>query len=151
MAEKGRHIALPPDTWGPIFWNTMHIVALGYSMTPSEEEKTAAKQFYESLVYLIPCPVCRVHYKAHLVTLPVMDALSNRSDLIEWTWKIHNMVNIELGKATITMDQFLDYISSLKPPAAQCFNTKSWITVAGALVVGGLAGYCLYAYTRKAK
>jgi hypothetical protein len=155
MAEKGRHIALPPATWGPIFWNTMHIVALGYSMTPSEEEKMAAKHFYESLVYLIPCPICRVHYKEHLASMSVTEALDNRSALLEWTWKIHNEVNKELGKPTVTMDQFLDHISSLKPPAEQCCHTAwhklSWVSVVGALAIGGIAGYSIYAFSRKSK
>jgi len=156
MTEKGRHIGLPPSVWGPIFWNTIHIVALGYSMNPTEEDKTAAKQFYESLVYLIPCPICRVHYKSHLEEMPVDAVLGSRSDLIEWTWKIHNKVNAELGKPQITIDQFLDHISSLKPPAEQCCDTSStskctWMTAAGALVAGIAIGYCVVAYNRKTK
>ena len=154
MAEKGRNIALPPSTWGPIFWNTIHIVALGYSLTPSDEEKQAAKHFYESLAYLIPCPICRVHYKSHLEELPVEPALGTRSDLIEWTWRIHNKVNVELGKPEITINQFLDHIASLKPPAQQCCDVSSkykWITAAGVLLGSVAVGCLMLSFSRKSK
>ncbi len=162
MTEKGRHIGLPPAVWGPIFWNTIHIVALGYSISPTEDEKTAAKHFYESLVFLIPCPICRVHYKSHLAEMPVDTALGSRSDLIEWTWKIHNKVNAELGKPEITIDQFLDHISSLKSPAEQCAKGTSvtkypWMTAATvttaavALIAGVAIGYGIVTFNRKTK
>lgn len=155
MASSERNIALPPAVWGPIFWNTIHIVALGYSMTPSEDEKKAAKQFYESFVYLIPCPICRVHYKSHLEELPIDAALGNRSDLIEWTWKIHNYVNEELGKSQITIDQFLEHISSLKPPSEQCCHVSaiscSWKSVATIAAVGAVVGCSIYVFNRKSK
>jgi hypothetical protein len=155
MGDSGRHIALPPAVWGPIFWNTIHIVALGYSITPTDEEKKAAKQFYESLTYVIPCPICRVHYKSHLEELPVDAALGGRSDLIEWTWKIHNRVNEELGKPQITIDKFLDHISSLKPPSEQCCHVSamngSWKSIAAIAAIGAVVGCCIYTFNRKSK
>jgi hypothetical protein len=145
---KDRHIALPPTVWGPIFWNTIHIVALGYSQNPTEEEKMAAKQFYESLQYVIPCPICRVHYKSNLAEMPVDAALGNRSDLIEWTWRMHNKVNVQLEKPEITLDQFLDHIRSLKPPAA---TGTSWMSIVGALALGVGVGFALFTLQRKTK
>lgn len=145
-----RNIALPPTVWGPIFWNTIHIVALGYSPTPTEEEKRAAKQFYESLQYLIPCPICRVHYKANLAEMPVDPALGNRSDLIEWTWRMHNKVNVQLDKPEITLDQFLDHISSLKSPSRSSGGI-TWGPVVGALLLGAGVGYGLYTFNRKGR
>lgn len=152
MTATERHIALPPDIWGPIFWYTIHIVALGYPPIPSAEQKTAAKQFYESLQYLIPCPICREHYAQHLKDLPVDSATQSRSDLIHWTWQIHNLVNQSLGKRQITLDEFLDDISRLQPP-----KKSSWITAGStgiliaSLAVGVTAGFAAAWYLRKTK
>ena len=57
---------IPPEVWGPFFWHTIHITALGYSNKPTYAQKKAAKEFYESLSVMIPCPVCREHLKKHL-------------------------------------------------------------------------------------
>ena len=80
----------------------MHIVALGYSNEPTYAEKKAAKEFYESLVHLIPCPVCRIHYAEHLKNHPITPSLDSRKDLFQWTIKIHNLVNKDLGKPEYT-------------------------------------------------
>jgi hypothetical protein len=100
-------LAMPPDVWGPIFWATIHTVALAYPDAPSYPQKRAAKEFYLSLVELIPCPICRKHYAAHLKTSPIGPFLDSRTDLVDWTLKLHNKVNLDLAKPTITRDQFM--------------------------------------------
>ncbi len=89
----------PPTTWGPIFWHTIHITALGYPVAPTYADKKAAKEFYESLMHLIPCPMCRNHYREHLTTSPISPSLDTRDDLLSWTVDLHNKVNIMLGKS----------------------------------------------------
>ena len=89
---------IPPSTWGPFFWHTMHIVALGYPTQPSYAEKRAAKEFFESFTHLIPCPTCKLHYAEHLKNNPITRSLDTRKDLFGWTIKIHNLVNKDLGK-----------------------------------------------------
>ncbi len=148
---KQREIALPPTVWGPIFWYTIHIVALGYPPNPPPEYKAAAKQFYESLQYLIPCPICREHYAAHMKELPLEPALNSRSDLIHWTWQIHNLVNESLGKRQITLDEFLDTVSSLKPPFQKQSEDKSWVKTTGTLIAGLAIGFGVSWYLRKIK
>ena len=89
---------LPPQVWGPFFWHTMHIVAMGYPNEPTYTHKKAAKEFYESLQIVIPCPVCREHYAKHLKEMPLTAHLDRRKDLFKWTVVIHNAVNKDLGK-----------------------------------------------------
>jgi hypothetical protein len=93
---------IPPTTWGPFFWHTMHLVALGYPNEPNYAEKRAAKEFYESLTHLIPCPTCRIHYADHLKELPITPSLDSRKDLFKWTVDMHNLVNKDLGKPLYT-------------------------------------------------
>lgn len=88
----------PPAVWGPFFWHTIHIVALSYPKEPTYTDKRAAKEFYESLVFLLPCPTCREHYSAHLRAKPIATFLDSRADLFRWTVSIHNEVNKMLKK-----------------------------------------------------
>ena len=93
---------LPPAVWGPLFWHTIHITAIGYPRNPSYAQKKAAKEFYEALAHLIPCPVCREHYTTHLEKMPLTPHLDRREDLFKWTVQLHNEVNESLGKPRVT-------------------------------------------------
>jgi hypothetical protein len=104
---------LPPESWGPFFWHTIHIVALGYSQEPSYGEKKAAKEFYESLRFLIPCPICRDHYNTHLEKYPLTPHLDRRTDLFRWTLLLHNEVNKTLKKPELTEAEVLKYYKRL--------------------------------------
>jgi len=97
---------LPPEIWGPMFWATMHILSLAYPEEPTYSEKRAAKELFNALAHLLPCPVCRNHYKETLQKLPVETWLDNRKSLVEWVWMVHNDVNQRLGKPTITQTEF---------------------------------------------
>jgi len=103
----------PPSVWGPFFWHTIHIVALGYPKKPSYIDKKCAKEFYESLVYLIPCAICREHYKVHLSSNPLTPFLDSREDLLKWTINIHNNVNKMLGKPEWTREEVMVYYERL--------------------------------------
>jgi len=104
---------IPPEVWGPFFWHTIHIVALGYPQTPEYSDKKAAKEFYESLQNLIPCPICRQHYVSHLTKLPIGPSLDNRKDLFRWTVDLHNDVNEMLGKRKYTETEVIQYYNRL--------------------------------------
>jgi hypothetical protein len=87
----------------------MHIVAIGYSKHPTYTDKKCAKEFYESLAYLLPCSICREHYREHLTKHPIATFLDSRTDLIKWTIMIHNHVNKMLGKLEWTLEEVLAY------------------------------------------
>jgi hypothetical protein len=91
----------------------MHIVAIGYSKHPTYTDKKCAKEFYESLVFLIPCSVCREHYKEHLTEKPITPFLDSREDLLKWTIAIHNKVNALLNKPQWTEQEVLSYYEKL--------------------------------------
>lgn len=103
----------PPAVWGPFFWHTIHIVALSYPKNPTYTDKRAAKEFYESLVFLLPCPSCREHYSTHLKANPVSTFLDSRSDLFKWTVIIHNEVNKMLEKPQWTEYEVIQYYTRL--------------------------------------
>ena len=104
---------IPPEVWGPFFWTTIHITALGYPPSPTYAHKKAAKEFFESLKFLIPCPICRDHYIEHMEKYPITAHLDRRIDLFRWTILLHNEVNKVLKKPEFTESQALNYLSSL--------------------------------------
>jgi hypothetical protein len=104
---------LPPSVWGPFFWHTMHISALGYPTKPTYAHKKAAKEFFESLLFLIPCPVCREHYGEFMKNMPVTPFLDRREDLFKWTIELHNRVNQSLGKPRYTEMESIEFYKRL--------------------------------------
>jgi len=103
----------PPMVWGPFFWHTIHIVALGYPKEPTYTDKRAAKEFYEAFAFLLPCGVCRDHYTQHLRAHPIGPFLDSRRDLLKWTIMIHNEVNKMLNKPVWTEQEVIDYYTRL--------------------------------------
>lgn len=138
-------LGMSPAVWGPIFWATMHIVSLGYSSKPTDEERAQAIAFYNSLASTIPCPICKTHYKTFLARSPVEAAVNNRQDLIHWVFELHNDVNAQLGKRRIS---FVEYVRSMQALAAtntvlpSTNNTSYLLGILAAIVgIGGIFYY----------
>lgn len=159
---------IPPEIWGPMFWSTLHITSLAYPDDPTYAEKRAAKEFFNALAHLLPCPVCRNHFSEILQKSPVENWVDNRKSLTEWTWSAHNQVNQKLGKPEITMTEFYKRYSDMAerglpiPPSnphaeiTDAAVQAAWIrgastaigTVAVAAAVGGLL-WASYSSSRK--
>lgn len=107
-------INMPPQIWGPIFWSTLHIASLGYSDSPTDRQKKNMIAFYESMVDVLPCPICRKHYEVNLDEMPVKDAVNSRMELIHWVFAMHNRVNVQLGKREITFGEFVESMRNLE-------------------------------------
>jgi hypothetical protein len=82
-------------------------------MKPSHAVKKAAKEFYDSLKILIPCPICKEHYNTHIEKYPISPHLDNRNDLFRWTVLLHNEVNKILKKPPFTETQAIQYYTRL--------------------------------------
>jgi len=104
--------------------------------------------FYESLQIVIPCPICRTHYKEALVTIPIR--LGSRNELVEWVYDIHNHVNEQLGKPIFPWDGFIAAMRALGPPNAAAGGAAEGSTVGSVLVplllgiglgIAGTTGY----------
>jgi hypothetical protein len=153
-------LSMPPEVWGPIFWATIHTVALAYPDEPNYNQKRAAKEFFLSLAELIPCPICRSHYVDHLKRSPIEPFLDSRSHLSDWTLKLHNQVNLNLGKPTITREEFLKAYSDMcdralpVPPSpyihklAETADERAYARgiIAGSVGTLGLAGLGIAIY-----
>jgi hypothetical protein len=148
-----------------MFWSTLHIISLAYPDDPTYSEKRAAKELFNALVQLLPCPVCRSHYKEIIQAMPVETWLDNRKSLVEWVWSLHNQVNVKLGKAEITLPEFYKHYNEMAerglpiPPSnphaeiSDAAVEAAWIRGAsvavGSLLVLGAVGGLLWASYRK--
>lgn len=145
MAVDKYSISMPPDVWGPIFWNAMHIVSLAYPANPTEDEKAGTRAFFESLTTVIPCPMCRTHYKEKITTSP--PALGSKGELIVWVWEIHNEVNKMLKKPEMSMEAFLESMKHLSKERTVDWTMIAAVGVSGAAV--GILGFWAYHKYRK--
>jgi hypothetical protein len=90
--------------WGPYCWHMMHILTYNYPEQPNEINKNNIKEFFSSLQYIIPCSICRSHYKKKISKTPVSRVYSNKHSLIKWCVDLHNEVNRGLKKKTLSIE-----------------------------------------------
>ena len=62
---------------------------------------------------LLPCAICREHYKTYLANNPLTPFLDSRKDLLKWTIDNHNSVNKMLGKPEWTEEEVIVYYERL--------------------------------------
>ena len=89
---------MEPEEWGPGFWRTLHTISFYYPDSPTQEERKAAKNFFYSLAYLLPCDECAQEYSKMLANNPIEGAMVGRQELSLWVYKLHSIVNKRLGK-----------------------------------------------------
>lgn len=105
---------MKPEVWGPHAWIFLHSVTFDYPDNPSTKVKEQYKSFFESLQYVLPCEMCRNHYRENLRRFPVTNnVLKSRKNLIEWLIDIHNNVNQSNHKPKLNYQEvvkkYLDY------------------------------------------
>ena len=107
MSEKKQII--PKSVWGPKGWHLLH----SFSIYPKEEilenQKHEYYLFYKTFMYVIPCRICKIHYKDIMEIIEPLDEKKiNRKYLKKWVWKIHNIVNGRLNKKKIEYKKAMD-------------------------------------------
>lgn len=98
-----------PDSseWGPLLWTLLHGLAekAGAPTSPmfAEDERRAWIHFFKETSDIIPCHVCKEHFRLYLKEHPV-DELKNipiqsmREWIRDWFWEVHEWVNATLEK-----------------------------------------------------
>jgi hypothetical protein len=84
-------------------------MTLSYPIKPKEENKNIVKNFFTEIVpNILPCPLCRNHYKENLKLNPLNDnILELKLKLVIWLINMHNYVNKQLGKNEISIEDSL--------------------------------------------
>jgi len=150
--------------WGPHFWATMEFVAFHYPVNPSEEDKTDIKNFYNSLIKILPCNTCQEHFQKLLVKFPLDNHLSSRDELTRWLVEAHNRVNDRLGKpriqysvvhdkyeqmkGTCEMGNMISSSPSVCPPST-CKGSNKWLLLSFLLVISVTIIFVIICWKKK--
>ncbi len=134
---------MKPSSWGKYLWTSIHFIALGYPDNPTEEDKINYKLFFYNLWKVIPCYKCSINYKQHLEDLPITnETLKNKHNLFKWTVDLHNIVNHELNKSLLNLDQaYLLYSENFT--LSDTFNDKKQYIF---LIIGFISGLLLLSF-----
>jgi len=97
---------MDPHIWGPGAWTLLHSVTFNYPEKPTQQDKNEFSDFFYALANVLPCSVCQDHLKKHLNNLPIKFYLESKETLTKWLFEIHNLVNQDTKKKTITYKQF---------------------------------------------
>ena len=127
--------------WGPKLWYSLHIITFNYPDTPTIIDKQNFETFFTSLQYVIPCSLCRQHYKEHLEKNPIRPHLENKIALSKWLVEIHNQVNIMLGKPTMKFEDVIKLYTKNNS------GTYTWIII----IISILILFIMYYYYIKTK
>ena len=99
---------MDPNIWGTKFWFSLHSVSFTYPFNPDTIDKDRYKTFFKLLEHLLPCVLCRKNYSKNIKNYPIEGHLTNRKSLAYWVMDIHNTVNMENGKPSMTRDEMLE-------------------------------------------
>ena len=93
---------IPASIWGPPMWFSMHVIARSYPDEPTSDASRAYGDFFRSLAGVLPCVRCASDYAERIApggTTPLdAQALSSKSALSGWVYRLHNDVSAKLGK-----------------------------------------------------
>ena len=106
-----------PKIWGPAGWLFLHSIAFGYPENPTNQDKKAAIDFFNSLQYLLPCKTCSELYKKDLKSLKsdqsLQNAVQSQQNLIKWVNLMHNKVNQNLNTKQYTDAEYYNYYTQI--------------------------------------
>lgn len=97
------------DSWGPGFWTALHTAAYAYPAHPSAEQEDTARQFVRSVGGMLPCDVCRAHYRQRMKEHDMDEVVSGRKQLAAFVLDVHNAVNKLNDKKEWTAEEAYSY------------------------------------------
>lgn len=136
------------EIWGPHAWMFLHSITLVYPHQPTTDEQQKYYNFFENLQYILPCEICKSHYKQHLIDYPLMNNLNSKDSLIRWLINVHNKINLMNGKPEWTYQEVIDHYDKIyeNPYIKLRNNTGLWIFL---LLIGLFI--CIYYIKKKKK
>jgi len=98
------------DDWGNSLWFIIHMSAL-HGAGDMEDLFYNYKSMLSCLQYLLPCPKCRAHLRNNLAKIEIDYCKNSRENLFECSWRLHNIVNKDLGKPQPTLQEAKGYFA----------------------------------------
>lgn len=134
-----------PEVWGTHYWFFLMTIALTY---PDHATAISRRKYYDliqNMPIFIPNAEISQNFSKLLNHYPVTPYLDNRDSFVRWIVFIHNKINEELGKPTITIDEAMDqYFRQMVPPTIFHVNKKEVRKYAVYISVIILLAICVY-------
>jgi len=96
------------EIWGPHYWFVLHTIALKYPSHPNDVTKKKYYDFISNLPLFIPDTKMGDNFAELLDRYPVTPYLDNNNTFSKWMHFIHNRINEDLHKPTVTYNEFLE-------------------------------------------
>lgn len=98
---------LNPKIWGPKAWFFIESCILSYPDKPTNEDINNFKNFFNSLIYILPCEKCRNNLVNHYKEYPLdNNILNNKDSLLEWFLKIHSSASNKSYNLNSTLNYY---------------------------------------------
>lgn len=91
----------PPSIWGPPLWDVLHTIGYMTKRCKSSLQTDSQREaiwILRHIEYIIPCKECVQHLIQFRNEYPVPNSYTM---IGEWICKLHNSVNVKLGKETV--------------------------------------------------
>jgi len=98
---------MDPVIWGPTLWSSLHFISMTYPESPTKKDIEHNIVFLHSLSNVLPCGVCKQHFKELLDKTNLPIELSNKQSYIALIHRLHNSVNRATNKKEISYNSFL--------------------------------------------
>jgi hypothetical protein len=117
--------------WGTPYWQVIHAVTFLYpEENPSDDDKERIRVFIALVPFILPCPLCGMHFIETVEKSPLSDeVLASRDALSRWMVDVHNNTNRRLGKMEVPYElakQFYmdDSQTVLRPTAPESVESS---------------------------
>jgi hypothetical protein len=101
ICKKYNPSKITKTQWGNSLWYLIHYIAIHQPTILTQEIAYSFKVMMECLTYLLPCDICKGHLKQHLQNFPIYNYLRTNESVFEWTFILHNKVNMSLNKPVL--------------------------------------------------
>jgi hypothetical protein len=87
-----------PKEWGPTVWKIIHIISeqLGKNTNTimQKDEMTYYKAFQRKIYYILPCKICREHYKEQYKNIKDIEYTNFKTYSKTFYLNLHNEINL---------------------------------------------------------
>lgn len=127
--------------WGPGTWFLLHSIGATFPDDVDPCTRSAYRQWFELLQYVLPCNKCRDNLPASLSTIGYdsEDDFMDRESFTNMLWRLHNEVRAKLEKPITfkTFDQYQHFYEQFRA-------TGSGIPLSCTLFIGKDTDHCRF-------
>jgi len=101
-----RFMPYSPARWGPPAWDFLYCMAFSYPKKPTSQDKKNMIQFLKNFSNVLPCNVCKNHFRASIRKNPLNKAVASKTILVKWVMNVKNEISKKNGVPTSKLDNY---------------------------------------------